>query len=211
MIHTKDRILDAAEKAFGELGYAGTSLRSVISEAKVNLAAVHYHFGSKEELLRAVIIRRVEPVNRERLARLDECEQAAGGGPVPLEKLVRAFLEPTMQIVSGPCGGIFARLLGRLYGEGDMLPQIMREHFGAQIARFTAAFLRTLPELSKDELFWRLQFCVGAMAHALRTVPHADAISGGSVQRPDLYVLKERLVRFMVAGLGGPADKTLEN
>jgi AcrR family transcriptional regulator len=67
---TKERILDAAERLFAAHGFAGTSLRAVTKEAGVNLAAVHYHFGTKEDLLRAVLSRIVIPVNRERLEML---------------------------------------------------------------------------------------------------------------------------------------------
>lgn len=105
MIDTKDKILDAAERAFSENGYTGVSLRSIIGEAGVNLAAVHYHFGSKEGLLKAVILRRVGPVNAERLAMLDACERAAGGGRLEVEKVLEAFLVPTFRMAR-KSGGI---------------------------------------------------------------------------------------------------------
>ncbi|MDY7020508.1 MAG: TetR/AcrR family transcriptional regulator, partial [Cyanobacteriota bacterium] len=54
---TKEQILNAAERHFALFGFAGTSLRAVTREANVNLAAVHYHFGSKEELFKAVVRR----------------------------------------------------------------------------------------------------------------------------------------------------------
>src|SRR3984957_3058267 len=94
MTETRDKILDTAERLFGEYGYAATSLRQIIAEAGVNLAAIHYHFGSKEDLLDRVIFRKASPVNEERLATLDRLEAAAQAGPVPLEEILRAFLGP---------------------------------------------------------------------------------------------------------------------
>src|ERR687891_1473936 len=89
---TRERILDAAEQRFSEEGFAGTSLREITALAGVNVAAVNYHFGSKEELLRAVLSRIVEPVNRERLELLQRAEEAAAPHPSPVEAILEAFL-----------------------------------------------------------------------------------------------------------------------
>src|SRR2546428_8870540 len=91
---TKQRILDTAERLFSQNGVATTSLRQIIAEADVNLAAIHYHFRSKDALLDAVLVRRLEPVNRERLSRLNTCEQAPG--PPGLECVLRAFIAPAV-------------------------------------------------------------------------------------------------------------------
>src|SRR6185312_12842639 len=104
-ISTKEKILNAAEKLIAEQGYAATSLRSIIAEAGVNLAAVHYHFHSKEALLEAVILRRAVPANQERLALLDRFEKEAGGNPIPLERVIEAFVAPTLHISSDPKSG----------------------------------------------------------------------------------------------------------
>jgi AcrR family transcriptional regulator len=53
--HTKDRLLEVAVRIFGLRGLDGTSLRLVVREAGVNLAAVGYHFSNKEGMYRAVI------------------------------------------------------------------------------------------------------------------------------------------------------------
>src|ERR1039457_6734609 len=100
MSDTKEKILDTAERLIGEQGYAATSLRQVIAEAGVNLAAVHYHFGSKEELLDAVVTRKVTPVNEARISRLDRVEAEAGSGPLVVEKVLEAFLIPTAEVAS---------------------------------------------------------------------------------------------------------------
>ena len=81
MTDTKEKILDTAERLIGEQGYAATSLRQIIAEAGVNLAAVHYHFGSKEDLLDAVVVRKVTPVNEARMAWLERVEAEAGRRP----------------------------------------------------------------------------------------------------------------------------------
>src|SRR2546427_5381031 len=94
MNDTKQRILDTAEGLFGERGYAATSLRQIISEAGVNLAAIHYHFGSKEELLDEVVLRKAAPVNAARLAMLDHAEREAGGAPLRVEAVLEALLVP---------------------------------------------------------------------------------------------------------------------
>src|ERR1700691_4369636 len=99
MIAPQEKILDTAERLFGDHGYAGTSLRQIIANAGVNLAAIHYHFGNKEELLDHLVKRKAGPVNQERLALLDGYEAEAGSAPVPVEKLLNAFLEPPLRRV----------------------------------------------------------------------------------------------------------------
>src|SRR5215469_6172712 len=92
-VDTKARILDAAEKLFGQKGFEATSLRDITAEAQVNLAAVNYHFQSKDSLIDAVIARRIEPVNRRRLEMLGEA------GPDPtIEQILTAFLAPVFEM-----------------------------------------------------------------------------------------------------------------
>src|ERR1700690_4412074 len=165
---TKEKIIDIAERLFGEQGYESTSLRHVIAEAAVNLAAVHYHFGSKEELLDAVVLRHATPVNEARLPRLDRVEAEAGGGSPDVEKVLESFLIPTAEVASRNPG--FVRLLGRMLAEG-MMPQIVEKHFQPAAGRFVSALRRALPELPEEELLWRVHFAVGAMAHTIHQAP----------------------------------------
>ena len=126
MKDTKDKILDTAERLIGERGYAATSLRQVITEAGVNLAAVHYHFGSKEDLLDAVVARKVTPVNEARMAWLERVEAAAGSGPLKVEDVLEAFFLPTAAVAGR--SPEFVRLMGRMLTEG-MMPRIVEKHF----------------------------------------------------------------------------------
>ena len=93
---TKDRILDAAEALFMEHGFEATSLRAITAAAAVNLAAVNYHFGSKEELFQAVLTRRLDPMNQRRLALLDRFERDAASAPLSCERIIVALFVPAL-------------------------------------------------------------------------------------------------------------------
>src|ERR1035438_6964698 len=111
MTETKEKILDTAERLIGEHGYDATSLRHIIAEAGVNLAAVHYHFGSKEDLLDAVVVRKVTPLNEARIARLECVEAEAGSGPPEVDKVPEALLIPTAEMAGR--SPQFVRLMGQ--------------------------------------------------------------------------------------------------
>ena len=160
---TKDRILDAAETLLIERSYSGMSLRAVTRAAGVNLAAVHYHFGSKQGLLQAAFHRAVAPINQERLKRLDQLEAGLGRAPT-VEEILRAFLTPVL--ADGALGN--PRLAARMYGEPESLVKpILMQVFGEVLRRFTNAMARALPHARSGELAWRFHFTVGAMLHTL--------------------------------------------
>jgi AcrR family transcriptional regulator len=198
---TKDKIIEIAERLFGEQGYESTSLRQVIFEAGVNLAAVHYHFGSKEELLDAVVLRGAIPMNEERLALLDRYEKEAAPGPVPLENVLRASLVPLFRTAER--SPQFVKLMGRIIGEG-LMPTMIAKHFQPLFERFMGALRRSLPDLPPEELLWRIQFMFGATAQVLRG-PHLFAPPQGNVAAAIGEEMAERLVGFMVAGFQAPA------
>jgi len=197
---TKEKIIDIAERLFGEQGYESTSLRHVIFEAGVNLAAVHYHFGSKEELLDAVVLRSVTPLNEERIALLERYEKESAPNPVPIEQMLRAVLCPTFRLKSR--NPQFSKLMGRLHGEG-LIPAMIKRHFQPFVERFMGALRRTLPDLPEEELFWRAQFMFGAMAQVLRG-PHLIPMADQFVESIDDEAMAERLVGFMAAGFRSP-------
>ena len=199
MSDTKEKILDTAERLIGEHGYAATSLRHIIAEAGVNLAAVHYHFGSKEDLLDAVVTRKVTPVNEARIAWLERVEAEAGSGPMVVEKVLEAFLIPTAEVASR--SPEFVRLMGRMLAEG-MMPRIVERHFQATGLRFVSALRRAVPALPQEELMWRVHFMVGAMAHTMCRVPIFPQTTG---QTADMKLRMQRLVTFLGAGFRAPA------
>ena len=204
MTDTKEKILDTAERLIGEQGYAATSLRHIIAEAGVNLAAVHYHFGSKEDLLDAVVARKAAPVNEARLAWLERVEAEAGNGPLEVEKVLESFFLPTVEVAIRNPG--FVRLMGQMLAEG-MMPRIVEKHFQATGLRFVGALRRAVPELPQEELMWRVHFMVGAMAHTMCRAPIFPELAGDVANmEPRL----KRLVTFLAAGFRAAATGSKE-
>ena len=204
---TRERVLDAAERLFAERGFDGTSLRAITSEAGVNLAAVNYHFKSKNDLIHEVFSRRLAPINTQRLAMLDACEVKAGSGVVPLEKVVRAFVEPLLRPEGVLATGrvTLQTLLGRMYADpGRNVRRIFLGEMEEAVRRFRAAFQRALPEVPPADLFWRLHFTIGAMAHTLAASWIIEMLSGGLCDPSDADGTIERLVTFAVSGLKSP-------
>jgi AcrR family transcriptional regulator len=202
---TKEKILDTAERLIASQGFAATSLRQIISEAQVNLAAVHYHFGSKEELLDQLILRKVTRVNQEREALLDTFEREAGGDPVTVDKILAAFFQPMIE--AGCRNPQFVRLMGRLIAEG-LIPSIAERHFQPTTTRFIAALGRALPNLSEGELFSRVQFMFGAMSHTVGglALPVTQIHGDGA----DFQTMMLRLMAFLGAGMNAPATKEIQ-
>lgn len=200
---TKEQILDAAEQLIAERGIDGVSLRAITTAADVNLAAVHYHFGSKEGLVRTVFERRIRPVNDARLQMLAAAERAAGDGPVQVEAVLRALIEPAMRLYSEhERGPQFMQMCGRIYAEQSAAVQSeLDDLFQDLIERFQAAFARALPELPQAELAWRIHFAAGAMIHTLMDSNRLKRFSRGLCDPGDTDAAVDRLVRFCAAGM----------
>jgi AcrR family transcriptional regulator len=199
---TRERILDAAERLFGAQGYEATSLRALTADADVNLAAVHYHFGSKEALLQAAAERRFEPINRERLRRLDVVEAAAGEGELPLEPVLEALFGPVLEAGQEPEDRAqLRRLAARVHGEApEVMGPLLVELFGEVVRRFFSAFCLALPDLPPREVALRLDFSLGVLIHVMSGQSHVAAFPG----MPDLPdrepTLVPRMVAFLAAG-----------
>ncbi len=202
---TRERLLDAAERLFAEHGPHRASLRAITREAEANLAAVNYHFGGKEALLREVLARRLRPLNRRRLELLDKATQ--GPAAPSVEEILRALVAPVLTMVEREPGGHrFARFLTRTFSEPDpSLRRIVLAEFEEVIQRFTQAIAEARPELSKEEIFWRFWFTVGAMAHTTGFGFLIQELSGGSCDPLDVENVTQRLVSFVAAGTTAPA------
>ncbi len=207
---TKNRILDAAEALFMEHGFEATSLRAITAAAGVNLAAVNYHFGSKEELFQSVLTRRLDPMNQQRLDLLTRLERDLAPHPVPCERILSAMFIPALALARDPerGGKNFLRLLGRAYADpAPFIRQFLSGQYAVMIARFKAAFARALPQLPAKELSWRLHFIMGALSYtlagtdALKLIAELTPAESGNDE-----MLLRRLAPFLLAGLQSPPE-----
>jgi AcrR family transcriptional regulator len=206
MADTKQEILDAAEALFAEHGVEAVPLRRVIAEAGVNQAAIHYHFGSREALVKAVFARRFDPLNRERLERLDALEAREGAGAPSIEEILHAVVAPAFHISRGKeSGKRFRRLAGRLFTERPgYLGPIFNELFREVEERFETVFSRALPDLPPSERAWRKHMAIGSMVYVLREQDWIQEATGGLCDTSDVELTIRQLVHFMAAGLGAP-------
>ncbi len=199
---TKERILGAAEELFARHGFAGASLRELTTAAKVNLAAVNYHFGSKDNLVNEVLRRRLDELSEQRMRALHE---VLTHKEPSLEDLLAAFIHPALALSLDETGGAtFMRVLARAYAEhNDRLRQFLSDNYGHVLRDFAQAFGNMLPHLAKEELYWRIDIVAGALTYAMTDF--------GVIQRradmPDKAHREraaEHLIRFAAAGLRAP-------
>ena len=204
---TRTRILDAAEELFMLHGFEGTSMRLLTAKAGVNLAAVNYHFGSKDALIEALFRRRLDPMNEERIAALDRLEDFSE------ENIIRAFIGPSLHLIEDAKGGgrNFIRLLGRTYTEpAKTVRALIGQMYAPTMERYKAALERALPQMPRDELVWRMHFMFGTLAYTLAATDTVQLIAGCKPEdRYDAALLEERLTAFLSAGLNAPLKSSI--
>jgi AcrR family transcriptional regulator len=216
-LDTKQKILDAAESLFANEGYHCTSLRAITGKAGVNLAAVNYHFGSKEALLDAVFERRLVPLNEVRMKRIsDVLEAARKEGRRPLvADVLRAFVEPTLRFKSEPGREDFFALVGRSFSDptGETTRKAFFRFISPVIQYLFESLREALPELPADVFIWRFHFALGSFVHLMHACMRAvdnsiHACNMDSMPEflnlpgtDDTEIMMDMLIRFMTAGL----------
>lgn len=201
---TRQRLLESAQQLFAERGFDRVSVRDITDQAGANVAAVNYHFRSREGLVEEVMERYINPINDERLERLEKLERRFGGKGVPLEEILDAFVRPFVTQVrrSEMSELLFYRLMGRIFGDqGAQLPATVEVGFRSMLARFIKAFGKAIPGLDREELIWRVHFTVGSMIH---TMAHSDTLqrfTDGAAGSPSMETILSRFVHFAAAGL----------
>ncbi len=193
---TRERILDAAERLFAEKGFDGAPVREITAQAGCNIAAVNYHFGSKENLYREVFRRRLVALRDHRLARL---EAVAGGEDRPslevvLEAFTRSFLEPLV-------GGGEGRLLMELWAREMLQPRLPRELFEREMLRpvqdaLAGALRRAVPGLTEAGARLAVFSLVAQLVHVVHRLRLHDA----ATLPVDLEALTAHIVRFSAGG-----------
>jgi AcrR family transcriptional regulator len=206
---TVTRILDVSERLFVEHGFEATSLRMITQQAEVNLAAVNYHFGSKDALFEAVFTRRLGPLIEACLAELDVLEGNKEGPTA--EGLVMTFIRPCLSLSKDPArgGALFVRLLSRTLVENHrLLRESLSQQYSEFAQRYSVAFRQALPELSLETLSWRMHLAFGVMFNAfagndvLKIFMRSQIVTA---RDPEMIV--KHLVPFVVAGLTSPVQE----
>jgi len=205
----RHRIMDAAENSFAQSGFAAASLRQITTDANVNLAAVNYYFGSKENLYTAIISRGVEPLNRDRLSLLEQARQKEPGAPLGLENILEAFCRPCFDFVRRREHQPLLVLLGKsMYENESFIFDLMKREWEPIVNRFLSELRRSLPGLNEADLAWRFHFAVGAMIHTISQTKSLEYLTQGQCNLNDSEAVLRHLVSFCAAGLKMPGVST---
>jgi AcrR family transcriptional regulator len=208
---TRSAILSAAERLYAERGFSDVTLRDIVSEANVNLAAVNYHFGSKDELIAELFVTRSLANNRERLRELRAAEDR-GGGRAPIEAVLRALVGPTLRGCLGPENQRSTAARFMIRASIESVPPIRRiknreiDH----LRKFAAAMRRALPEREEVDLYWGLHFALALTHHTIRESERLTKLSDGKCDLDDVDDVIERVVSVAAMALtgGGTGRKT---
>ena len=202
---TKDDILDAAELLFSEQGFTQTSMREITTRAEVNLASVNYHFGSKKNLIQAVLKRYFDVLMPE----VNTClaNNKVSSGSEGVATLLYALIPPMLKLnVLRPSGtAIFVQLLGRGYNEtqGHLRRFIMND-YGETIRALVDAIQQCLPDLPEEALFWRLHFAMGSFVFSMASSRALTEIAESDFHKHvNIEEVISHLVPFVAQGVAG--------
>ena len=198
---TRDRLIEVSGELFAERGFDSVSLRVITESANANLAAVNYHFGSKEELILAVVEDIVGPVNQKRLERLGEIDSTSS---VSLKAIIHAFIDPVFDVTSADAGADnkYYKLLSRCIASRDeRVSSIIIKQFPEVLAKFVSSLIKVIPGLSSDSAHLKVMFMAGALAHSLFHYENFLLVSHGSFDPSSSNLLKSELVSFLSAGM----------
>src|SRR6516164_4636138 len=199
---TRGAIVAAAERLYADRGFGDVTLRDIVAEANVNLAAVNYHFGSKDELIAELFVTRSLALNRERLRNLRAAEEQ-GGGRAEIADVLRALVGPTLRGCLGPENqrATAARFMIRVSIESVPPIRRIRNREIDHLRKFAAAMRRSLPDRSDEEIYWGLHFALAMAHHTIRESERLIKLSEGKCDLDDVESIVERVVGMAVMAL----------
>ena len=198
----KNEILDAAEAAFAQLGYEGTSMRLIASKAGVNLATLYYHFGSKDGLLEAILQRRFEPVIQRQLHLLQQIQTTTQTSVAAVRNLLHAILIPILESIREPASRTVGMLIGRMLTEpARPVQEILRRRFKDVSRTFIQTVQRMLPSLSEEDVAWRVELMWGGIAFLLCQPENVIFRTNGRCNPLDYQKALAHMTQFFVGGL----------
>lgn len=198
---SRERLLDAAESLFAEIGYAGISVREISAKADVNLGSIPYYFGTKENLLKEVLLRRVLPINAERGRLLKVVME----NPKPtVESILYAVLAPAFRSSRELIA--YRKLAGRL--ATDPTPEVrkvMDDIYNAGTLIFPKALRSVCPQIETEEFYWRLMCVYGSMFYVQADTGRMQTVAGPHFDTSDPELALKFVIPFLAAGLRAPA------
>ena len=199
---TRSAILAAAERLYADRGFGDVTLRDIVAEANVNLAAVNYHFGSKDELIAELFVTRSLALNKERLRELREAEEA-GDGRADIAEVLRALVGPTLRGCLGPENerATAARFMIRVSIESVPPIRRIRNREIDHLRKFIAAMKRALPERNDVELYWGLHFALAMSQQTVRDTERLTKLSEGKCDVDDVEDVIARVVKVAAMAL----------
>ncbi|MGY3616072.1 TetR/AcrR family transcriptional regulator [Bradyrhizobium sp. USDA 10063] len=199
---TRTAILAAAERLYADRGFGDVTLRDIVAEANVNLAAVNYHFGSKDELIAELFVTRSIQLNRERLRLLQAAEET-GGGRASVDAVLRALVGPTLRGCLGPENqrSTAARFMIRVSIESVPPIRRIRNREIDHLRKFIAAMRRSLPGHGDVELYWGLHFALAMAQQTVRDSERLTKLSEGKCDVDDVEGIIERVVSVAAMAL----------
>lgn len=195
-LSTAEKILDAAEALFADSGYDGVSLRAITKQAGVELALANYHFGPKEALFCAVVERRAEEINRDRMVLLDQQR-----GSQQVESIIDAFTRPFLE--RSQLGGgwkSYARLLAQISNSPRWTTVVMSTQFDPVAQTFVSCIKDALPNSDDKNIYWGFHFLLGAMTLTFAETGRIDRLSQGLCLSTSLEEIQQAMVPFFAAG-----------
>jgi AcrR family transcriptional regulator len=198
---TERRLIAAAERLFAERGVGAVSLRGVMQAAGTNVAAVHYHFGSKQALLDAVLRSRVDQVARER----DSLLRALSGTDVTARDLAIAFVQPVVAVLRAG-GEHWIRLVGQLLATGDGELNPIADTFFDRNAVFVERLARLSPGVPARTLHFRLAQAMSLTLNVLGDIARTQRLLGSGEHAWDTEEVVSDLVDVVTAILAGPPE-----
>jgi AcrR family transcriptional regulator len=199
---TRTAILAAAERLYADRGFGDVTLRDIVAEANVNLAAVNYHFGSKDELIAELFVTRSLALNRERLRELRAAEDR-GSGRAGVGDILRALVGPSLRGCIGPerDRSTAARFMIRASIESVPPIRRIRNREIDHLRKFVVALRRALPDRGEAELHWGLHFALAMAQQTVRDSERLTKLSEGKCDLDDVEGVIARVVDVAVMAL----------
>src|SRR3569623_1549356 len=199
---TMEQILDVAEELFSKHGLHGVTLKDVAKRVGVHHTLLNYYFTDKKALFDAVFARRAAVTSGRRMQVLDEYDAASAGKPT-VEGALRAFLDTDLDlyIEGGEGWRNYAKLGAQVANTPEWGAELMDEHFDPVVLRLIALLRRALPGCADADIFWGYHFVTGALMLPLARTGRIDKLSNGLNRSDDFAAIKQRMARFMAAGL----------